>query len=175
VIIGDGKLRSALEAESEVAFAVDDVVFLGTRNDREFLSALDIVALTSLNEGTPLTLIEADGKCASGNRTEVGGVVDLLGPTGSAGNAEPSYQSANADTGKKRDAEGLARGLARLIEDESLRIDLGVKGRDWSAKLCKGTLVGGHDTVVQPTHCYGPRSQRRRSRWRGTCRRRLPC
>ena len=38
----------------------DDVTFTGTRDDPEnFYPALDVVALTSLNEGTPLTLIEA--------------------------------------------------------------------------------------------------------------------
>ena len=133
VIIGDGKLRSALEAEAKSLLPVDDVVFLGTRNDPEnFYPALDIVALTSLNEGTPLTLIEAMANARPVIATEVGGVVDLLGPTVSAGNAEPSYAICERGLlAKSGDAEGVARGLVRLIEDESLRIDLGVKGRDF--------------------------------------------
>ncbi len=133
VIIGDGKLRSALEAEAKSLLPVDDVVFLGTRNDPEnFYPALDIVALTSLNEGTPLTLIEAMANARPVIATEVGGVVDLLGPTVSAGNAEPSYAICERGLlAKSGDAEGVARGLVRLIEDESLRIDLGLKGRDF--------------------------------------------
>jgi hypothetical protein len=37
----------------------NDVIFAGERNDPQFLSGVDVVALTSRNEGTPLTLIEA--------------------------------------------------------------------------------------------------------------------
>jgi glycosyltransferase involved in cell wall biosynthesis len=60
LIIGDGRLRPALESKVRELSLIDDVAFLGTRNDPEdFYPALDIVALTSLNEGTPLTLIEA--------------------------------------------------------------------------------------------------------------------
>jgi glycosyltransferase involved in cell wall biosynthesis len=133
VIIGDGKLRPELEAQAKSLLLSNDVVFLGTRNDPEnFYPALDIVALTSLNEGTPLTLIEAMANARPVIATEVGGVVDLLGPTVSTGNAEPGYAICERGLlAKTGDAEGLARGLARLIEDESLRIDLGVKGRDF--------------------------------------------
>ena len=46
--------------------------------------ALDIVALTSLNEGTPLTLIEAMANARPVISTAVGGVVDLLGEPVSA-------------------------------------------------------------------------------------------
>ena len=56
-----------------------DVIFAGGRKDPEyFYPALDIVALTSLNEGTPLTLIEAMANARPIIATLVGGVVDLL-------------------------------------------------------------------------------------------------
>jgi len=133
VIIGDGKLRSALEAQAKSLLPVDDVVFLGTRNDPEnFYPALDIVALTSLNEGTPLTLIEAMANARPVIATEVGGVVDLLGPIVSTGTAEAGYRICERGLlAKSEDAEGLARGLARFIEDESLRAALGARGRDF--------------------------------------------
>ena len=52
----------------------------GTRKDPEFFyPALDVVALTSRNEGTPLTLIEAMLNARPVIATSVGGVVDLLG------------------------------------------------------------------------------------------------
>ena len=133
VIIGDGKLRQKLETHAKSLLLDNDVVFLGTRKDPEnFYPALDIVALTSLNEGTPLTLIEAMANARPVIATEVGGVVDLLGPIVSTGDAGPGY--AVRERGllvKSGDAEGLARGLARLIEDESLRTDLGARGRDF--------------------------------------------
>jgi glycosyltransferase involved in cell wall biosynthesis len=133
VIIGDGKLRQKLEAQAKSLLLGDDVVFLGTRNDPEnFYPALDIVALTSLNEGTPLTLIEAMANARPVIATEVGGVVDLLGPIDSTGNAETGYAiCVRGLLAKSGDAEGLARGLARLIGDESLRTDLGARGRDF--------------------------------------------
>ena len=133
VIIGDGNLRTELGAQAKSLLLSDDVVFLGTRNDPEnFYPALDIVALTSLNEGTPLTLIEAMANARPVIATEVGGVVDLLGPIVSTGKAEPGYAICERGLlARSGDADGLARGLARLIEDESLRAELGVKGRDF--------------------------------------------
>ena len=77
MIIGDGRLRGELEAQAKMLGLDEDVLFLGTRNDPEdFYPALDIVALTSLNEGTPLTLIEAMANARPVIATEVGGVVD---------------------------------------------------------------------------------------------------
>src|SRR5260370_32868830 len=85
VIIGDGRLRGELEAQAKMLALDEEVLFLGTRNDPEdFYPALDIVALTSLNEGTPLTLIEAMSNARPIIATAVGGVVDLLGPAVSA-------------------------------------------------------------------------------------------
>jgi glycosyltransferase involved in cell wall biosynthesis len=138
VIIGNGKLRQKLEAEAKALSLGDDVVFLGTRRDPEnFYPALDIVALTSLNEGTPLTLIEAMGNARPVIATEVGGVVDLLGQIVSPGNAEPGYAICERGLlAKSEDADGMARGLARLIEDESLRVDLGARGRDFVLRNC---------------------------------------
>ena len=133
VVIGDGKLRPKLEAQAKSLSLGDEVVFLGTRNDPEnFYPALDIVALTSLNEGTPLTLIEAMANARPVIATEVGGVVDLLGPIVSSDNDKTGYAICERGLlAKSGDAEGLARGLARLIEDESLRTGLGARGRDF--------------------------------------------
>ena len=62
----------------------DDVIFVGSRRDPEKLyPALDIVALTSRNEGTPLTLIEAMANARPVISTAVGGVMDLLGDSNS--------------------------------------------------------------------------------------------
>ena len=60
IVIGDGGLRDDLEDQCEELGLEKDVIFVGSRKDPEyFYPALDVVALTSLNEGTPLTLIEA--------------------------------------------------------------------------------------------------------------------
>jgi len=58
------------------------VSFLGHRPDiSALISGMDIVALASRNEGTPLSLIEAMAIGIPVVATAVGGVVDLLGET----------------------------------------------------------------------------------------------
>jgi glycosyltransferase involved in cell wall biosynthesis len=79
-IVGDGELRRELHDFSGALGIQDHVVFSGWQKDLAGVYAgLDIVALTSNNEGTPVSLIEA---MASGKpiiSTKVGGVVDLMG------------------------------------------------------------------------------------------------
>ncbi|HET6892020.1 MAG TPA: glycosyltransferase, partial [Pyrinomonadaceae bacterium] len=78
VVIGDGSLCNRLEKLAESLGLTENIVFAGNRRDPEnFFPALDIVALTSLNEGTPLTLIEAMVNQRPVIATNVGGVVDL--------------------------------------------------------------------------------------------------
>ena len=130
VIIGDGRLRSQLESQARELGLDDDVLFLGTRNDPEnFYPALDIVALTSLNEGTPLTLIEAMANARPIVATAVGGVTDLLGEPVSKADGYAICQRGISVA--RDDVEGFARGLLRLIDDEELRARLGEQGRQF--------------------------------------------
>ena len=132
-IIGDGSLRGELEALAKILGLDKEVLFLGTRNDPEdFYPALDIVALTSLNEGTPLTLIEAMANARPIIATAVGGVVDLLGPAVST-----SAGYTICERGilvESCDAERFASGLGRLIDDAGLRQQLGAKGPEFVAR-----------------------------------------
>ncbi|HXD33647.1 MAG TPA: glycosyltransferase [Pyrinomonadaceae bacterium] len=130
VIIGDGNLRPELMEATRALRLEDDVIFAGTRQDPEyFYPALDVVALTSRNEGTPLTLIEAMLNARPVIATSVGGVVDLLG---AIQQEEPGFTicergiRVNAD-----DADGFAKGLAKLLDDGSLRVQMGERGRQF--------------------------------------------
>jgi glycosyltransferase involved in cell wall biosynthesis len=130
VVIGDGNLRRDLEEQAKSLGLDNDVSFLGTRNDPEnFYPALDIVALTSLNEGTPLTLIEAMANARPVIATSVGGVVDLIGapllPVSQHDEAIGYRICRRGISVASGDARGFARGLARLIEELELRDDLG--------------------------------------------------
>jgi glycosyltransferase involved in cell wall biosynthesis len=128
IIIGDGNLRSALEAQAKSLGLSDDVSFLGNRNDPEnFYPALDVVALTSLNEGTPLTLIEAMANARPVVAAAVGGVVDLLGPEQSK-DGSGCLVCERGISCPSGDAESFSRALRRLIEDEDLRTSIGSKG-----------------------------------------------
>jgi glycosyltransferase involved in cell wall biosynthesis len=139
VIIGDGALRKALEQQANSLGLTADVIFTGNRRDLEDVyPALDIVALTSRNEGTPLTLIEAMANARPVISTAVGGVLDLLGdPLDSLDsdriqNLEESSQSYTVrERGisvSPNDEHGFAAGLARLVEDATLRRETGGRG-----------------------------------------------
>jgi len=136
VVIGDGNLRDDLEEQAKSLGLENDVLFPGTRKDPEnFYPALDIVALTSLNEGTPLTLIEAMANARPVIATAVGGVSDLIGdplPPVSQDDEARGYQICQRGVSvRSGDAQGFARGLARLIEDPGLRDDLGRRGLEF--------------------------------------------
>ncbi len=82
VIIGDGNLRTELESSAAELVRDGTVTFLGNRDDvSQLLPGFDIIALTSKNEGTPLSLIEAMAAGVPLISTAVGGVVDLVGET----------------------------------------------------------------------------------------------
>jgi glycosyltransferase involved in cell wall biosynthesis len=120
VIIGDGSLRESLETKARSLGIEKDVIFAGGRKDPEyFYPALDICALTSRNEGTPLTLIEAMANARPVIATSVGGVVDLLGEVvEDAGDYKICERGISV---RPDDADGFAAGLLRLIEDTSVR------------------------------------------------------
>lgn len=130
VIIGDGSLRRTFEGQAGALRLADDVVFLGTREDPEFFyPALDVVALTSHNEGTPLTLIEAMASERPVVSTAVGGVVDLLGAQLAGGDGYTVCE--RGISVKSGDVEGFAQALRRLVRDEGLRKELGGRGREF--------------------------------------------
>jgi len=133
LIIGDGARRPELESQARQLGIGNDVMFLGTRDDPEnFYPALDVVALTSLNEGTPLSIIEGMANGRPVIATGVGGAVDLLGQE-----VEPFDSYTICERGirvRSRDAEGFANGMKRLIDDAALRDELGARGREFVLK-----------------------------------------
>ncbi|HMJ25541.1 MAG TPA: glycosyltransferase, partial [Pyrinomonadaceae bacterium] len=132
-VIGDGNLLSDLKEQATSLGLENDVSFLGTRNDpEEFYPALDILALTSLNEGTPLTLIEAMANGRPVIATAVGGVIDLLGTPVASDEEANGYQLCERGVlVASGDADGFAGGLKRLIDDLALRNELGRVGLEF--------------------------------------------
>ncbi|HKQ52241.1 MAG TPA: glycosyltransferase [Pyrinomonadaceae bacterium] len=129
VIIGDGQLRKLLEEQARALGLQEDVLFLGTRSDPEnFYPALDVVALTSLNEGTPLTLIEAMANARACVATEVGGVVDLLGERRAGAGAQTWAVCERGVRVATKDAAAFAEALFQLVNDARLREELGARG-----------------------------------------------
>lgn len=114
VVYGDGSERERLER-----LAGDRVEFAGTRAIDEIYPSLDVVALTSRNEGTPLALIEAMAAGKPIISTAVGGVVDLLGEVQERGDGYDVRR--RGITAASDDDPGFAAGLDRLLGDEALR------------------------------------------------------
>jgi glycosyltransferase involved in cell wall biosynthesis len=142
VIIGDGHLREELGEQANQLGIGDKVIFTGFRKDVAALYAdLDIVALTSLNEGTPLTLIEAMNCGRAVCATEVGGVVDLMGALESASEDFSIWQ--NGLTVASKDAEKFACALQFLMAQAEVRHRMGQRGQAFvQAKLSKQRLIG---------------------------------
>lgn len=79
VVVGDGELRGQLEAYARGLDIQGSVHFLGWRRDLVNIYAdLDVVCLTSNNEGTPVTIIEAMATARPVVATRVGGIPDLI-------------------------------------------------------------------------------------------------
>jgi glycosyltransferase involved in cell wall biosynthesis len=79
VLVGDGELRQTLKNYAVEKGLKDQVIFYGWEKNIPMIYAdLDILALTSLNEGTPVSIIEAMAASVPVVTTGVGGIKDLL-------------------------------------------------------------------------------------------------
>lgn len=139
VIIGDGHLRESLEKKVADAELQNVISFLGSRSDTDvFYAGLDIVALTSLNEGTPLSLIEAMANGKAVVSTAVGGVIDLLGAVtddkGAFQVCERGIRVARSDHDGAVNADRFGQALMHLAENDALRSELGENGRKFVAE-----------------------------------------
>ncbi|MCB0478760.1 MAG: glycosyltransferase [Crocinitomicaceae bacterium] len=87
-VVGDGELKSEIEEktnELNSKFGEKRVIMTSWINNiDEFNAGMDIICLTSKNEGTPVSLIEAQASGTPVISTNVGGVQDIIdeGKTG---------------------------------------------------------------------------------------------
>jgi glycosyltransferase involved in cell wall biosynthesis len=117
-IVGDGELWDHLHDLSRELGLERVVHFTGWREDLDAVYAgLDVVVLTSRNEGTPVSLIEAAAAGRPVVATNVGGVRTVV---------EDGASGLLYGAG---DAAGLKRGIASIILDPELAGRLGETGR----------------------------------------------
>ncbi len=130
LIVGDGELATELKELANDLQIQDKVIFLCWRDDMPVIYAdLDLIALTSLNEGTPVSLIEAMASAKAVVATEVGGVPDIVFD-GQTGILVPS-----------EDEEKLSEAMIDLLEDAEKRRDFGKRGREFvKSKFTKERL-----------------------------------
>lgn len=118
VLIGDGQQRTQLERLAQDLRVADRVHFAGWVSDiASELHDLDIVALTSRNEGTPVSLIEAGAAGRPVVATSVGGVADVVTDEETGFLVPPGDPSA------------VAERILRLAGDVELRRVMGQRAR----------------------------------------------
>ncbi|MFA5339164.1 MAG: glycosyltransferase family 4 protein [Candidatus Omnitrophota bacterium] len=118
IVIGDGEERTGLEGYAEKSGIREKIVFRGWKEGMADVYAdLDIIALTSLNEGTPVALIEALAAGRPVVSTDVGGVKDVV---------EDGINGCLVASG---DAAGFAKRLLELAGDPEKRDEFGRNGR----------------------------------------------
>ena len=128
-IIGDGEERSNIEAlalQLGLAFNNNDrsqkkiLTFTSWIKDIDVSNAgMDIIALTSSNEGTPVSLIEAQASGKPIVSTLIGGIDDIV------------IQNKTALLSAINDEHALAENLLKLIEDDELRRSFSISGADF--------------------------------------------
>jgi glycosyltransferase involved in cell wall biosynthesis len=130
IIVGDGDMRQQTEQELaaahiEYAYFPESpikaqAICTSWQTDMdEVLAGLDIVALTSHNEGTPVSLIEAQAAAKPVVSTRVGGVADVV-IDGQTGLIVVANQVAE-----------FTEALLQLCENEQQRIDFGLAGNQF--------------------------------------------
>ncbi|MGH2926864.1 MAG: glycosyltransferase [Solirubrobacteraceae bacterium] len=118
VIVGDGELRDHLQSSDDALALGERLVWAGFRRDvADVCFSSDIVMLTSDNEGTPVSLIEAQAAAVPVAATDVGGVRSVV-EDGATGLLSPP-----------EDVGALTGALARLLDDGALRERMGAAGR----------------------------------------------
>jgi glycosyltransferase involved in cell wall biosynthesis len=129
-IIGDGELKEELMTycnEIDLSFTSrsdlhpnSDIFFTSWIKEADIATAgLDIIALSSLNEGTPVSLIEAQSACRPIVSTQTGGIANVVIPN------ETALLSSVGDE------IGFANNLLKLCNNETLRANLSIKGKDF--------------------------------------------
>ena len=120
IVVGDGELRSRLESYCQKEGLSDHVEFCGWVTDiHSVYGDLDVVALTSINEGTPVSVIEAMASSVPVIATDVGGIRDLLGPPDGP-SAENGFQACERGVlCRNKDSLCFAHGLKYLVNDDA--------------------------------------------------------
>jgi glycosyltransferase involved in cell wall biosynthesis len=100
--------------------------------------ASDVVVLTSDNEGTPVSLIEAQAAAVPVVATDVGGVRSAVRDSETGFLAAPD------------DARGFADAVGRILDDPDLASRLGAAGRTHATRaFAIARLVADHDRLYR--------------------------
>jgi glycosyltransferase involved in cell wall biosynthesis len=118
-LVGDGPDRDHLERYAHELGVVKRCLFVGYQEDvARFYSAIDALLLPSVNEGTPVSVIEALAAQRPAVATRVGGTPDVI---------RDGVDGFLVEVG---DADALSERLAQLANDPERRARMGADGRE---------------------------------------------
>ena len=118
IVIGNGELREELENLASELGIKKCVIFCGFRDDLVNIYAdLDIVVLSSLNEGFPVSIIEALAAKKPVVATDVGGVKELV------------EDKVTGVLVPKQNPQRLAQGIIYLLKNPQKALRFGENGR----------------------------------------------
>ncbi len=120
VIVGEGPDRTAIEGMVQEYGLQSNVVLAGQRNDMPGVyAAMDIFVLPSLNEGLPMTLLEAMASSRPVVATRVGAIPNVIA------------DGENGFLVGPRDSAGLKNAISRLLANPDMGQRLGTHAHDW--------------------------------------------
>ncbi|MCA9259519.1 MAG: glycosyltransferase [Planctomycetales bacterium] len=159
LVIGDGPRRADLERLAIDLGVAEKTLFLGSRSDvPELLNATDVLALTSHNEASPVSILEALSAGCAVASADVGSVGETVvdGSTGRLFSAG--------------DLDGFIACCSELLERPDERRRLAAAGRSrvveqWSLD----SMVRGYEQLISQIHAANApiRGKQRFKKWRG--------
>ncbi len=136
-VVGDGEERDRIQQKKDDLCPTAPILFTSWIKDiASFNQGMDIICLTSHNEGTPVSLIEAQACNVAVISTDVGGVRDIV-DDGNTGYICPT-----------NDLEKYANKLLKLVEEENIRQKMSQNG--WSFVEDKF----GYQRLIKETEKY---------------------
>lgn len=141
LICGDGAERVRLETRAKTLGV--PVTFTGFVPAGEALARMDVLLITSRNEGLPVAAVEAGGVLGRPSvpvvAPPVGGLRDLI--------------SAGAVLGAARSAVDLAQACAQVLDDPALRQALSERARAYAAGLLPSGLAASYEALYRAAAC----------------------
>ena len=136
LIVGDGELRAELEWVSTTQGLSADVIFTGFREDvLEITKTMDIFVLSSYLEGMGTVILDAMALGRPVVATKVGGIPEIV------------QHEKNGLLVPARNPGKLAEAILKLVNNPSLRAQMGAQGREQVKRYTLERTVEGAEAV----------------------------
>jgi glycosyltransferase involved in cell wall biosynthesis len=149
MMVGDGPLRPSVEKRiAELGLSQDFTLAGWQRNMADVYAQIDLMTLTSHNEGTPVAMIESMATGRPFVALNVGGMPDLM--AGAPQEHEGFDAFENGIMVYRRDVATFANAVNMLLHDAALRTRMGQAGTEFALKrFSKERLVDDLEALYQ--------------------------